>query len=62
MIIGAAAVGCGALVPHLGHRRIWTGIVAVGVVLGIIVTVHELASDSSHPAKPPTKKPAKTTP
>jgi hypothetical protein len=66
VIVGAAAVGCGALVPHVGHRRVWGAIVAAGIVLGIVVAVHELAGGSHHPArqpaKPPVTTPAKSTP
>jgi hypothetical protein len=56
VVVGAAAVGSGALVPHVGHRRIWASVVVIGVVLGIVVAVHELAGGSS-PGKP---VPAKT--
>ncbi len=58
LIMGAIAVGLGALVPHVGHTRVWGIVAAIGVVLGIAVAVHELASDSGPaPANPPAESP-----
>lgn len=60
VIVGAAAVACGALVPYVGHRPVWGAVVVIGVVLGIVVAVHELAAKSD--GHTPTTPPAKTTP
>ena len=51
VIVGAVAVGCGALLLHVGPRRLWAAIVVVGVILGIVVAIHELASGSNNPGK-----------
>lgn len=55
LLIGATAVACGALIPHVGHKRVWAGVVVFGVVLGIVVAIHQLVgkSDGGTPKPPP---------
>jgi hypothetical protein len=55
LIVGAIAVAAGSLAFHFGQKRIWAAIVALGVLLGIVVAVHELVATDG-PAKPPASK------
>jgi hypothetical protein len=57
VVLGAVGVSSGALVPHVGHKKIWAAIDALGVVLGIILAAHELAADAKSPQQPPAQKP-----
>jgi hypothetical protein len=59
VIVAALALSAGALVPHVGHKRVWAAIAAFGIVLGIVLAVHELVADSGSKPAPGTA-PGKT--
>jgi hypothetical protein len=59
LILAALAVSGLALIPHVGRRRVWGAIGVVGLVLGIVVAVHEIVADSGKTK--PNPVPAKTT-
>jgi hypothetical protein len=54
LVVAAAAVACVALIPHVGHKRVWAGVGAAGLVIGIVLAIHQVASDSSHHTPPKT--------
>lgn len=59
LVVGGAAVAAGGLGLIIGHRRIWAGVVALGVILGIVAAVQQIVDDRSAPAPSP---PATTEP
>ena len=55
LLLGGLAVAGGVLGFAFGHKRVWGAVIAVGVVLGIVVAVHEVAASNNNGPKAPNK-------